>query len=195
QEENGSWAWSSAPAKNRPPPFFESDEVATQLTYIALGRDIPAEGDERTAIVESRKKAADWLATITPEETTQSSALNLLINVQAGQPPETIQPLIEKFIGKQNEDGGWGQLDDRASDAYATGQALYALNLAGVKPDRQEIQRAVEFLVKTQNEDGSWPMTRRGHPGVTPGPFVVPLTYFGSVWGTMGLMRTVGTAG
>src|SRR5262245_64449405 len=25
QEADGSWAWSSAPAKNRPPPFFESD--------------------------------------------------------------------------------------------------------------------------------------------------------------------------
>src|SRR5262249_15691210 len=28
QETDGSWAWSSAPAKNRPPPVFESDEVA-----------------------------------------------------------------------------------------------------------------------------------------------------------------------
>ena len=48
------------------------------------------------------------------------------------------------------------------------------------------------FLVSTQKEDGSGPMTRRGHPGVTPGEFTVPIIYFGSAWGTMGLMRTVG---
>lgn len=37
QEADGSWAGSSSPAKNRPPPFFESDEVATLLAYMALG--------------------------------------------------------------------------------------------------------------------------------------------------------------
>src|SRR5437773_9041149 len=37
QEADGSWAWSSAPAKNRPPPVFESDEVVTLLAYAALG--------------------------------------------------------------------------------------------------------------------------------------------------------------
>src|SRR5262249_44625675 len=36
QETNGSWAWSLAPAKNRPPPVFESDEVVTLMAYMAL---------------------------------------------------------------------------------------------------------------------------------------------------------------
>jgi hypothetical protein len=34
-------------------------------------------------------------------------------------------------------------------------------------------------------------MTRRGHPGVTPSDNVVPITYFGSAWATLGLMRSV----
>jgi hypothetical protein len=38
QETDGSWAWSSAPARNRPPPVFESDEVVTLMAYMALGR-------------------------------------------------------------------------------------------------------------------------------------------------------------
>ena len=54
------------------------------------------------------------------------------------------------------------------------------LSLAGVKTDREEVRRAVTLLVDTQKEDGSWPMTRRGHPGVTPSANVVPVTYFGS---------------
>src|SRR5436190_10151176 len=34
QEAGGEWAWSAAPPKNRPPPFFESDEVATLLAML-----------------------------------------------------------------------------------------------------------------------------------------------------------------
>jgi hypothetical protein len=34
-------------------------------------------------------------------------------------------------------------------------------------------------------------MTRRSHPGVKPGSFLVPITYFGSAWATIGLVRSV----
>ena len=89
------------------------------------------------------------------------------------------------------QDGGWGQLPDAANDAYATGQALYVLSLAGMKNDNAEVRRAVAFLVGNQKEDGSWPMKRRGHKGVMTGDFTVPIVYFGSAWATLGLMRTV----
>ena len=56
---------------------------------------------------------------------------------------------------------------DLPSDAYATGQALYFLSLAGVQRDREEIRRGVTFLVADQKEDGSWPMTSRCAPGAT----------------------------
>jgi squalene-hopene/tetraprenyl-beta-curcumene cyclase len=191
QEADGSWAWSSAPAKNRPPPVFESDEVATLLGYMALGPQVPKDASEKSDVRDAREKAAAWLAKATPTDTTQSAALWLLVKVQAGEPAPVLQTAIDQFLGRQNADGGWGQLDDAASDAYATGQALYVLNLAGVKSDRAEVQRAVAFLVSTQKDDGSWPMIRRGHPGVTPSDFVVPITYFGSAWGTLGLLRSV----
>jgi hypothetical protein len=48
-----------------------------------------------------------------------------------------------------------------ASDAWATGQALYALAHAGVKSDEPVIGRAHAFLIKTQRADGSWPMMSR----------------------------------
>lgn len=60
-----------------------------------------------------------------------------------------------------------------------------------MKPDRAEVRRGVSFLVGSQKDDGSWPMKRRGHPGVTPGPNVVPIIYLGSAWATLGLMRSV----
>jgi len=37
----------------------------------------------------------------------------------------------EQLISSRHADGGWAQLDTLASDAYATGQALYALDVAG----------------------------------------------------------------
>src|SRR5262245_51634979 len=168
QEVDGSWTWSAAPAKNRPPPVFESDEVATLLGYLALGPQVPADPQEKSEVRDARKKAAGWLAKTEPTDTTQAAALWLLVKVQGGEPARTLQPAIDGFRGRQNNDGGWGQLKDAASEAYATGQALYVLNLAGVKNQREEVQRAVTFLLNTQKEDGSWPMTRRGHPGVTP---------------------------
>jgi hypothetical protein len=191
QEADGSWAWSSAPAVNRPPPVFESDEVATLLGYLALGPQVPADPKEKSEVGDSRKKAAAWLAKAKPTDSTQAAALWLLVKVQAGEPAKTLQAETDQFLGRQNKDGGWGQLKGAASDAYATGQALYVLSLAGVKNDREEVQRAVAFLVARQKADGSWPMTRRGHPGVTPSDFVVPITYFGSAWATLGLMRCV----
>ena len=68
---------------------------------------------------------------------------------------------------------------------------LAELSLAGVKNDRAEVRRGVAFLVGNQKDDGSWPMTPRGHPGVTRGNNVVPITYLGSAWATLGLMRSV----
>jgi hypothetical protein len=190
QEGDGSWAWSSAPAKNRPPPFFESDEVVTLLAYMALGPNVPKDAKGKSPEHEARDKAAAWLAKNKPNDTTQAAALRLLFKVRAGESAKALTPEIDQFLRRQNKDGGWSQLGDLPSDAYATGQALYFLRLAGVAHDRAEIRRGVAFLVDSQKEDGSWPMKRRGHPGVTPGPFDVPIVYFGSAWATLGLMRS-----
>jgi squalene-hopene/tetraprenyl-beta-curcumene cyclase len=191
QEADGSWAWSSAPSKNRPPPVFESDEVATILAYIALGPQLPADPKEKSDVRDARDNADAWLAKQKPNDTTQAAALRLLMKARAGVPAKELQTEIDRFIGRRNKDGGWGQLKEAPSDAYATGQALYVLNLVGVKPDRAEVKRAVTFLVEAQKEDGSWPITPRSHPDATPAKNAVPITYFGSAWGTLGLLRSV----
>jgi squalene-hopene/tetraprenyl-beta-curcumene cyclase len=192
QEAEGQWAWSAAPVANRPPPFFESDEVATVLGLIDMRPHLPAAPQEKSEFRDSYSKAGAWLAKATPTETTQSLAYRLFRDVQLKKSAEDLQPQVDRLLARQNQDGGWGQLKDAASDAYATGQALYFLRIAGVPGDREPIQRGVKFLVSTQKEDGSWPMVRRGHEGVTPGPFIIPITYFGSAWGTMGLLRATG---
>ncbi len=191
QEADGSWAWSSAPAKNRPPPVFESDEVATLLAYLALGPRVSAGAEASPADRAARERAEAWLVKAKPSDTTQAAALRLLVKARAGEAEMGLQSEIDQLLGRQNKDGGWGQLRGAASDAYATGQALYMLSLAGLKRDRAEVRRGVAFLVATQKEDGSWPMTPRSHPGATPANNRVPITYFGSAWATLGLLRSL----
>jgi hypothetical protein len=192
QEADGSWAWSSAPAQNRPPPVFESDEVATLLAYAALEPAEKSESKEKPEIRESRKRAAAWLEKSKPSDTTQGALLRLLVKSNAGTPAKDFGKEIEQFMARQNKDGGWSQIRESASDAFATGQALYVLRQVGVAKEREELQRGVAFLVKTQKEDGSWPMTSRAQPGAKPFKNPVPITYFGSAWGTMGLIRATG---
>jgi hypothetical protein len=191
QEADGSWAWSSAPPQNRPPPHFESDEVATLLAYLALGPHVPADPKEKSAARDGRERAAAWLAKAGRSDTTQAAGLRLLVRARAGGKAKALQPEIDEFLARQNRDGGWGQLRDLPSDAYATGQALYFLSLAGVRNERAEIQRGASFLVANQKEDGSWPMTPRAHPGAKPATNPAPITHLGSAWATLGLMRSV----
>jgi hypothetical protein len=70
-------------------------------------------------------------------------------------------------IREQRPDGGWAQLPSlAASDAYATGQALIALNTASaVLPADPVFQRGAKFLLQTQAHDGSWFVRSRAIPG------------------------------
>ena len=191
QEENGAWMWSSAPPKNVPPPFFESDEVATRLAYLALAPQIESGADDTQAIKASLARADGWLRVQTATDTTQAAVLRLLMKQQADAPVDDLKQRIDGLLSQQHSDGGWSQIKGTASDAYATGQVLYALNLAGVSPESDGVANAVTFPVRTQRDDGSWPMTKRTHPGETPTQNVIPITYFGSAWATLGLLRSV----
>jgi hypothetical protein len=79
------------------------------------------------------------------------------------------------------------------SDAFATGQTLYVLSLAGFTSKQPEIKRGIDFLVATQKPDGSWPMISRSTPDGSPGSskLLTPITCAASSWATLGLARLV----
>jgi type 1 glutamine amidotransferase len=108
QESDGSWAWSIAPAKNRPPPVFESDEVVTLLAYMALGRHVTPDPKEKPAVRAARKNAAAWLKKSKPGRSTQVVALRLLRDVLAGKSPKELESGTRQLLSLQNKDGGWG---------------------------------------------------------------------------------------
>ena len=49
-------------------------------------------------------------------------------------------------------------------DAYATGEALVALQAAGATASDPVVRRGIEFLVRSQLEDGSWFVQSRAVP-------------------------------
>src|SRR5262245_18518709 len=185
QTENGSWStW----PETRPPIFGSSDEGLTVLATLAV-LPAAAAGDESARAV--RDKAIRWLAETRTDDDPQSIALRLVLWNRLGRPPEEGQPLVQRIKERQNEDGGWSQTKGMASDAWATGQALYALAHAGVKPDEPVIRRGHACLVKAQRADGSWPMTSRPvKPGGEGSRSLIPITGAGSAWAVLGLVRS-----
>jgi hypothetical protein len=185
QTENGSWStW----PETRPPIFGSSDESLTLLATLAV-LPAAASGDDSAKAV--RDKAIRWLAETRTDDDPQSIALRLVLWNRLGRPPEEAQPLVQRIEERQNEDGGWSQTKDMASDAWATGQALYALAHAGVKSDEPVITRAHAFLIKTQRTDGSWPMTSRPvKPGGEGSKSLIPITGAGGAWAVLGMVRS-----
>jgi hypothetical protein len=121
-------------------------------------------------------------------DSTQAQAFRILLSAET---KARTKAAVERLLARQNQDGGWGQLPGLASDAYATGQVLYAVNMAGVSRDRGELQRGIKFLVSNQRQDGSWPMTPRAQSGQKPASLTSPIVHFGSSWAVIGLARSV----
>jgi squalene cyclase len=80
----------------------------------------------------------------------------------AGSDAKLIARAAAAVVGAQRSDGGWAPLTDLPSDAYATGQALYALANGGAVPAADlAFQRGIRFLLSTQRADGSWHVVSR----------------------------------
>jgi hypothetical protein len=189
QTESGSWStWPGT----RPPIFGNSDESLTALAILAVLPSAAA-GDEQAKA--ARDRGIKWLAETKTDDDPQSIALRLVLWKRLGRPAEEWEPLVKSIKDRQNTDGGWSQTKAMASDAWATGQALYALAHAGIKPDEAAISRGQAFLVKAQRADGSWFMTSRPtEPGGKGSTSLIPITGAGSAWAVLGMVRSTSRA-
>jgi hypothetical protein len=80
----------------------------------------------------------------------------------AGAPRQKVEALGRALVALQRPDGGWGQNANLASDAYGTGEALWALHESGIiNPSDAAYRRGVKFLLDTQWPDGSWHVRSR----------------------------------
>ena len=103
----------------------------------------------------------------------------------------------QALISRQRPDGGWSQLDDHDSDAYATATALVSLQRTkSVMPTDACYQRGVDFLLNAQLEDGSWHVVSRSKPFQTYFETGFPhgkdqfISTAASAWATLALLAT-----
>jgi ankyrin repeat protein len=182
QEPDGHWE----AADERPPQSY-SPFTATALATAAIQLySHPSQSADTQARI-GRAKA--WLlsnkARNTEERVYQMFGVSL-----AGKDHAVLGKLARELKATQQSDGGWASLDGRPSDAYSTGEALWALHdLAAVPTSDAGWQRGVDYLLKTQAQDGSWHVASRLHP---PAPVSPPYFETGHPYGHDQFISTLG---
>lgn len=149
QATDGSWVF----LDTRPP---QADNSRIHFTAMAIrGLQVYAPPGLRRETSTSIARALAFIRAATPAST-QDEVFRLLGLVWARGSAIEISAQRKRLLALQRADGGWAQLPTMASDAYATGQALYALHLSGMLPKEGVYQRGVTFLLGTQLADGTW---------------------------------------
>jgi ankyrin repeat protein len=143
-------------------PMQSSRFTMTALALRAVRAYAPA--DRASEMAGRMARAKHWLLT-TAATTPEDQAMRLLGLKWAGAGLDEREKAIRALRASQRPDGGWAQLASLPSDAYATGQALFALNQAGELPVTDPAyRRGTAFLLRTQDDDGSWFISKRAMP-------------------------------
>ena len=157
QHADGHWGWNLPRV-----PIQASDIAATASAVHAIKTfGIPAQRRELASRVQ---RARTWLLKA-PAETSDERVHQLLGLAWAGEKAGALKKFVEAVQREQRADGGWAQLASLDSDAYATGQSLYAL-MEGSKVAASDsaVRRGIDFLLRTQLADGTWHVRTRAHP-------------------------------
>jgi ankyrin repeat protein len=143
-------------------PIQESDFARTARSLRILQVYGPparkAEFDRRVA------RARNWLSQSAPF-TNDDVAMQIVGLRWAG---AEVASEARALAAQQRADGGWAQNPSLESDAFATGETLWALQECGeLRPSDAAYKRGVEFLLNRQWPDGSWYVRSRA-PKIQP---------------------------
>jgi ankyrin repeat protein len=181
QRDDGSWSAN----ESRRPPMNAGDFQAAAVCIYALKHYGPAA--QRVNTEQAIANAVGWLQRATPE-TTQDHAFRALALAWAANESTDASKAVEPLYALQRADGGWSQFPGLESDAYATGQAVYALSVAGKGPGAEKAyHKGVEYLRRTQAADGSWHVRSRSI-------WLQPYLESGFPYGRDQFISTAGTA-
>jgi N-acyl-D-amino-acid deacylase len=174
------------------PPLEYSAFTATALAIKGLQAYSAPVFQEQTAKLTAN--AVSWLSSTSPQ-TSEERAFQLLGLTWGHASQTTISNKATALLSLQQQDGGWSQLDSLSTDAYATGQSLYALQQSGqLRADQPAYQNGLSFLLRTQLKDGSWKVKSRSfgavdyiYSGFPHGEHQF-ISAAGSSWATMALL-------
>jgi hypothetical protein len=184
--------WDAAESKR--PPMATGVYQATALAAYTL--KIYGPPAEKADTEKALARTAAWLEAATPS-TTQDRAFHVLGLTWSNAKSAAIAAARKALAALQRPEGGWSQLPTMGQDAYATGQALYALNAGGMPTTDPVYARGVKYLLNTQAEDGSWHVASRSiwlQPYFESGfPYGHDqwISAAGTSWATMALSMTV----
>lgn len=190
QEADGHWGYGIDRV-----PMQGSYFTTTALSLQILRSYAPREEAANMEAVYA--KAKSWLLT-TPAPNAEDKASKLLGLKLAGASDAEIEAAAKAVQAAQRPDGGWAQLPNLRSDAYATSLAIYSLRVAGGVPAADaNLQKGVQFLLRTQDEDGSWYVNKRALPANTYFDSGFPhgesqfISFGATCWAAMALMETM----
>ena len=149
------------PQSRRPP----SEQSWFTSSYVAL-RSLKVFGlPEQKERIDSRtEQVRQWLLKTSPEDT-EDRVFRLRALQLVAAPDDDVRRAATELLQTQRDDGGWAQLPDLSSDAYATGSALVALHQSGgLATVDTAYQKGLSYLISTQQDDGSWHVTTRSKP-------------------------------
>jgi hypothetical protein len=149
------------PQSRRPP----TEQSYFTSSFLALrGLKVYGTAEQKERIDARFAKVRQWLVATSAVDT-EDRVFRLRALRLAGASEDDIRRAVQDLAETQREDGGWGQLADLSSDAYATGSALVALQDAGgLAADAPAFQKGLAYLVSSQLEDGSWHVKTRSKP-------------------------------
>lgn len=149
------------PQSIRPP----SEASLFTMNYVGL-RALKTFGtaEQQERIAQRTAQVRAWMLK-TPAKDTEDRVFRLRALQVAGAAANELQRAVGELLKAQRDDGGWAQLADLPSDAYATGSALVALHEAGgLATSEAAYQRGLAWLLTAQQPDGSWRVKTRSTP-------------------------------
>lgn len=163
------------------PPIAQGEISATSNAVLGFMEAYTQTGNAKY------KAAADKsVAFLTPDttRTTQDEVFKIIALERYGTPAQRqiASNLVQQLQGEQDKDGGWrDSAAAAASDAFATGQVLYAFKEAGVSVQSTSFSKGVHYLIANQDTAGSWGANDNKRPSA----------FAPTMWAVIGLAGTV----
>jgi ankyrin repeat protein len=158
QSPDGRWPMMTPTPR---PPLTATTIVQTAVSARALQLYAPASA--RAEYDAAVRRAAAWLSTAVSRNAIDR-AYRLMGLAWTSGDKTAIRAAKKDIVATQRADGGWSDLASLPSGAFATAQALVALQEAGMPTTDRVYQRGLRYLLDTQLEDGSWYVKSRSAP-------------------------------
>jgi hypothetical protein len=185
----------AVPVDHVQPPIVQGEFMTTANTLVSLKR--AGASSATSPYSQAAARAVAWIAAHEPDST-QDKVFKVVALMHHGtlEHKRSAWSVVERLTAEQMPDGGWKEKPDSlGSNAFATGQVLYAFKQAGLSIHGEVFKRGVDFLLRHQINkpgiadgdppirylDGSWPvMYSESESGFQS-------TYAPTMWAVIGL--------